>query len=207
MVQHLNLIYDYYGFPEESYTIQYPAPGQATLAKEVLELFVAAGIDAESDEERGFDHGMFVPLKLMYPEADIPCVQLSLVKELDPKVHIDIGKALSALHNKNILVLGSGMSFHNLAAFFTANVAGAEKTETFSDWLVDTITKTNDDKGVAEEQLIDWEQAPYARFCHPREEHLIPLHVCFGMAMAQGREGKLIFDDRLMQQRVLSFQW
>ena len=113
------LIYDYYGFPEKSYEIEYPCPGEPALADQVQRLLTEAGIEARLDAQRGFDHGLFVPLKIMYPEADIPCIQLSLVKGLDPAEHIRIGKALAGLRQEGLLVIGSGFSFHNMKAFFT----------------------------------------------------------------------------------------
>ena len=102
------LIYDYYGFPEESYRITYPAPGDPNLARDVHQKLKSAGIESRMDPGRGFDHGLFVPLKILVPDASIPCVQLSLVRGLDPATHIGIGRALSSLLSRNILVLGSG---------------------------------------------------------------------------------------------------
>src|SRR5690606_6493667 len=108
------IIYDYYGFPAEAYEIQYAAVGHPKLAKDIFELIAANGIPAKLDDRRGFDHGLFVPLKLMYPQAQIPCIQLSLLKNLDPEKHISLGKAIASLREKNVLIVGSGMSFHNL---------------------------------------------------------------------------------------------
>jgi aromatic ring-opening dioxygenase catalytic subunit (LigB family) len=143
------LIYDYYGFPEESYAIQYPATGEPRLANKIASLLRAKGIDADLDTERGFDHGLFVPLKIMYPEADIPCVQLSLVKGLDPKEHIQIGEALAELPQEGVLIIGSGFSFHNLSAFFTSTTAESRSmNEAFEAWLIETCT----DKNIDEEQ-------------------------------------------------------
>ena len=112
-----SLIYDYYGFPNESYDIRYPAPGDPLLAHKIFRLLNGSGIEAVLDEQRGFDHGVFVPLKIMFPDADIPCVQLSLVKSLNPLEHIRIGKALAGLKDDNVLIIGSGSSFHNIKAF------------------------------------------------------------------------------------------
>ncbi len=180
-----SLIYDYYGFPPESYEIGYPCAGEPALAKAVYGLLDEAGFEAKLDESRGFDHGLFVPLKIMYPDADIPCVQLSLVNTLDASTHVDIGRALSKLSGKNILVLGSGFSFHNLRAFFDP---GAEEynqhNEAFESWLQTTC----ETKGMSEAErrrlLVHWSEAPGARHCHPREEHLLPLHVCYGVAQS-----------------------
>lgn len=177
-----SLIYDYSGFPSEAYRIEYPCAGEPVLAGQIIQTLTRAGIPAQLDDQRGFDHGLFVPLKLMYPDADIPCVQLSLKSNLDAAEHIAIGSALQALDYNNLLVIGSGFSFHNMPEFFTAGSAEADaRNQAFQDWLYDVCT----DSGIPETQRADrlthWEQAPNARFCHPREEHLLPLHVCYGL--------------------------
>ena len=178
-----DLIYDYYGFPPESYQIRYPAPGHPQLAQQVVAAIESAGLPVREDSRRGFDHGVFVPLILMYPEADIPVVQLSLVNSLDPQVHLAIGKALQALDVENLLVLGSGFSFHNMRAFFAPNTPELQdRNLQFERWLLDTCYSQNLTEAQREERLVHWAEAPYARFCHPREEHLLPLHVCYGMA-------------------------
>lgn len=179
-----SLIYDYYGFPEESYHIKYACPGEPMLANLVSDALSGAGIGNKLDAERGLDHGVFVPLKIMYPEADIPCVQLSLVSSLDPAQHIKIGQALRDLPYDNLLIIGSGFSFHNMRAFFTPSADRNMMNQAFEDWLVETCSSaviTEDDR---EQRLIQWADAPYARFCHPREEHLLPLHVCYGLAQS-----------------------
>ncbi|MBW0149100.1 DODA-type extradiol aromatic ring-opening family dioxygenase [Marinobacter arenosus] len=177
------LIYDYHGFPPEAYDIQYPCPGEPALAGEVYRALEAAGIPARLDSQRGFDHGLFVPLKLMYPAADIPCVQLSLVNSLDARVHLAIGKALQTLDYDNLLVIGSGFSFHNMRAFFTPGTAEIQaRNQAFEDWLTETCTDPDLPESQRAERLAHWDLAPYARFCHPREEHLLPLHVCYGLA-------------------------
>lgn len=177
------LIYDYYGFPPEAYDIRYPCPGEPLLAAQVHQALKQAGIPAHLDEQRGFDHGLFVPLKLMYPEADIPCVQLSLVNSLDAGVHLAVGRALRALDYDNLLVIGSGFSFHNMREFFAANSPGIEaRNQAFEDWLEQTCADTTLEESERAERLLRWDRAPYARFCHPREEHLLPLHVCYGLA-------------------------
>jgi 4,5-DOPA dioxygenase extradiol len=103
-----SLIYDYYGFPKEAYDIKYPVAGSPELAKKIAGLLGSAGIDANLDNQRGFDHGLFVPLKLMFPDATIPCVQLSLVNNLQPELHLQMGKALRMLKKDNVLIIGSG---------------------------------------------------------------------------------------------------
>lgn len=180
---HPQLIYDYYGFPPEAYSIGYPCPGEPELARQVYQALEQAGIQARLDQERGFDHGLFVPLKLMYPEADIPCVQLSLINSLDANTHLAIGRALQALDYDNLLVIGSGFSFHNMRAFFTeATPEIRARNWAFEDWLERTCSDTAMPESVRAQRLAHWDRAPHARYCHPREEHLLPLHVCYGLA-------------------------
>ena len=200
-----SLIYDYYGFPPESYQIRYPAPGDPELADKVSGLLQQHGIDSQLDSQRGFDHGLFVPLKLMYPAANIPCLQLSLLNSLDPAAHIKIGQALSSLRQKNILFIGSGFSFHNLRAFFSQTPeADNLKNAAFEDNLIDTCTNVSISEDERQKRLIAWAEAPYARFCHPREEHLLPLHVCYGLA---GYAARLVFNDTVLGKRTSAFMW
>ena len=202
---HPPLIYDYYGFPEPSYAIEYPAPGEPSLADKMVSIFRQCGVDAAFDDQRGFDHGLFVPLKIMYPEADIPSVQLSLVKGLNPMEHIKIGEALSALDHKGLLVIGSGFSFHNMKAFFApATPESQSMNEAFEDWLMDTCASETLDENERTDRLKNWEDAPFARYCHPREEHLLPLHVCYGMAK---RPCKDIFRLTILGEKSSSFLW
>lgn len=204
---HPEILYDYYGFPAEAYTIQYAAPGNPGLAKEMYTLLMASGIPARLDEQRGFDHGLFVPLKLMYPQAQIPCIQLSLLKNLDPRKHIALGKAIASLREKNILIIGSGMSFHNLKTFFSKEIDSSKENEGFDHWLIETCTHPDISSEQREQRLIEWEQAPFARFCHPREEHLLPLHVCFGIACAGSPIAKVVFNGQIMRKKVTSLLW
>lgn len=178
-----DLIYDYYGFPEESYRLVYPCPGWPILAGKIHNALLNAGIAAKLDEQRGFDHGLFVPLKIMYPAADIPCVQLSLVNSLNPVEHLNVGQALQQLDTENLLVIGSGFSFHNMKAFFTPESSESKRmNECFENWLAETCSDPDMTEQERERRFIQWTGAPYARFCHPREEHLLPLHVCYGLA-------------------------
>ena len=202
-----SLIYDYYGFPEESYKITYPAPGNSKLANKIKKLLKAKDINSTLNPERGFDHGVFIPLKIMYPEASITCVQISLLKNLDPKKHIEMGKALSSLMDENILILGSGMSFHNLNIL----LSGSESTDSdnaknkkFDDWLVNVCAGDKLKNVEREKALIEWIKAPSARFCHPREEHLIPLHVCYGI---KNKKADLVFNDNVIGKKVSAFLW
>jgi len=178
-----SLIYDYAGFPQASYEVEYPCPGEPRLAEQVCRLLNDAGIDAGLDKQRGLDHGVFVPLKIMYPEADVPCVELSLVKGLDSAEHIKIGKAMAAVNYDELLVIGSGFSFHNMRAFFTAETSESKAMNlAFEQWLIETCSDTSFSEEQRTLRLESWEQAPFARYCHPREEHLLPLHVCYGIA-------------------------
>lgn len=179
------LLYDYYGFPEKTYAIEYPTPGYPQLADKIVRVLEKNAIPAIADDSRGFDHGFFVPLKIMYPEATIPCVQISLLDSLDPGEHIRLGRALADLQEDNLLIIGSGASFHNLRAFHEAPSDEAQsKNEAFEQWLIDTLSNEQLSEEERMRRLEDWESAPAARYCHPREEHLLPLHVCCGIASA-----------------------
>lgn len=184
-----SLIYDYYGFPEESYNIEYPCPGEPFLADQVCQLLSNGGIEVRQDKQRGFDHGLFVPLKIMYPEADIPCIQLSLVQDLSPMGHIKIGKALSGVKHDDLLIIGSGFSFHNMKVFFATETSDSKAmNEAFEQWLIDTCSNPDIEEEERTQRFENWEQAPFARYCHPREEHLLPLHVCYGIAQTACNE-------------------
>jgi aromatic ring-opening dioxygenase catalytic subunit (LigB family) len=174
------LLFDYHGFPEHTYKLEYRAPGSPELAEKTAQLLQNAGIETRFEPDRGFDHGVFVPLKLVFPDADIPIVQLSLKKGLDPSVHLEIGRALSPLRDEGVLILGSGMSFHNLRNFFVSSEEGTEQSRKFDDWLHETLTTTETKFEVRAQALESWAKAPAARFAHPREDHLIPLMVIAG---------------------------
>lgn len=194
-----SLIYDYYGFPPESYNLEYPCVGEPSVAREIHRMLGNCEIDAKLDEARGLDHGTFVPLKIMYPEADIPCVQLSLIDSLDSLLHIEVGSALQDLASQDVLVIGSGFSFHNLKAFFAPNNAESiQLNEAFENWLQEVCTGIDIPEDKRRAMLINWAGAPGARFCHPREEHLLPLHVCYGASQAPctGRYEVTIMDKR-----------
>lgn len=198
------MLYDYYGFPAESYEFQYPAPGNPELAVHIETLLQQYGIDAHLDPRRDYDHGTFVPLMLAYPDAQIPVVQLSLLHSLDPAAHIELGKALAPLREQGVLILGSGMSFHNMRAFFSGDPAVTARSELFDNWLEQTLTLPSALE--IEQQLIAWKSAPEARFSHPREEHLLPLLVCFGAASEQPAAEK-IFSGLFFNTRISSFMW
>jgi 4,5-DOPA dioxygenase extradiol len=198
------MLYDYYGFPEEAYTINYPAPGSPEFSKKVAALLEKNNLPYKINPQRGFDHGLFIPLKLMYPQADIPSLQLSLLQGLDPAAHIALGRSLRGLMNENILVIGSGFSFHNMRAFqWEGSAAPDPANDSFQNWLIEVCAGPMP-QSKREQRLIDWEKAPSARYCHPREEHLLPLHVCLGMA---DKPAKLIFDDPILGKRSVAFLW
>jgi len=176
-----SLYYDYYGFPEAAYSIQYPVRGAPEVAGTIRELLQRAGLEHAANGERGLDHGVFVPGKILVPDADIPTLQVSLLKSLDAGAHLELGKALTELRKQNVLLIGSGFSFHNMRAFFEKdNAEGDRLNQEFEDWLSETVKEcSNEDRW---QRLLNWEQAPGARYCHPREEHLLPLMVCAAAA-------------------------
>ncbi|MFW1678318.1 DODA-type extradiol aromatic ring-opening family dioxygenase [Pontibacter sp. JAM-7] len=199
------LIYDYSGFPEAAYHLKYPAPGAPELADQVYDLLQTHGLEVQADEQRGFDHGLFVPLLMLYPDANIPCLQLSLLKNLDPQQHIALGQAIRSLREQNVMILGSGFTFHNLPEFFSAGSETAkQKNEAFENWLIDTLSNAELAEAEREQQLLNWEQAPHARYSHPREEHLLPLHVCFGCA---GRAADKVFTMQVLGKQASCYLW
>lgn len=184
-----SLYYDYHGFPKEAYDIEYSVPGNPTLANKINELLRDAGIPSEMDDTRGLDHGVFVPLLLMYPEATVPVVQVSMHSDLSPSSNLGIGQALQKLRKDNVLFVGSGFTFHNMQAFFNPTKEAKQASSQFNDWLKQAVLGES-----RSETLLDWEKAPYARLCHPREEHLVPLFVLAGLAGDEAK-AELMFDD------------
>ena len=174
---HPPMLYDYYGFPDFTYRIQYPAPGAPALAAQVRGLLARAGIASGVDANRGFDHGMFAPMAVIYPDADIPVLQMSLRQGLDPREHLAAGRALSPLRDEGVLIVGSGLSYHNLRAFGPAAKA---PSAIFDAWLQRVLTMASSDERA--DALAAWTSAPAARQAHPREEHLLPLMVAVGAA-------------------------
>jgi aromatic ring-opening dioxygenase catalytic subunit (LigB family) len=166
------LIYDYGGFPPHTYELTYPAPGAPELAQRAASLLEQAGI-AHHLEARGWDHGVFVPLKVMYPDAQVPVLAMSVRQDLDPNAHLELGRALAPLRDEGVLIVGSGSSFHNFATF------GSPRAIEFDEWLRHVVTL---DDAARRAALVAWESAPAARVAHAREEHLIPLMVAAGAA-------------------------
>jgi len=178
------MVYDYYGFPDYTYQIHYDAPGDPALAARVKALIEAAGLPARLDGERGFDHGAFTPLKVIYPRANVPVVQLSLKTGLDPETHLALGRAIASLRDEGVLIIGSGLSYHNLRQFFSPRGWGPSRE--FDGWLNRVLLLGNpQERG---KLLTDWEAAPAARAAHPREEHLLPLMVAVGAATGDGAQ-------------------
>ena len=172
-----SMIYDYNNFPANTYQVQYPAPGAPKLAERVHGLLRGAGIASHLDPARLVDHGAFVPMHVTYPDASVPVVQLSLKRDLDPQDHLAAGRALAALRNEGVLIVGSGSSYHNLRML---GPEAKEPSAAFDDWLVHTLEGTHFAERTA--ALNSWETAPSARVAHPREEHLLPLMVAVGAA-------------------------
>ena len=190
------LIYDYSGFPPHTYQLRFDAPGSPELAQRVRELLEGAGIPSGEDTKRGYDHGVFIPLKVALPDADIPVVQLSLKHNLNPEQHLAAGRALKPLRDEGVLILGSGMSWHNMQGF---NPRYTATSEVFDAWLGEAIA----DPAKRDEALNQWTAAPHARVAHPREEHFAPLFVAAGAA--EGEPGRRIFSDIAMDVRLSAF--
>lgn len=181
------MIYDYRGFPPETYEITYAAPGAPDVAARTLDLLKQAGIGAYIDPNRGFDHGTFSVMEVMYPAADVPLFQISLLNSYDPADHIAIGRALAPLRQEGVMIVGSGLSFHNLRLM---RGGGEEPSAQFDAWLYDAMMRAPDDRRQA---ILDWESAPAARICHAEEDHLVPLFVALGAA--EGEPATRIFHD------------
>jgi aromatic ring-opening dioxygenase catalytic subunit (LigB family) len=192
------LIYDYSGFPEHTYDLKYDAPGSPELAARVQHLLTDFGIPARLDPTRGFDHGTFVPLKVIYPEAQIPVVQLSLHRSLDPGLHIAVGRALAPLRDEGVLILGSGMSTHNLRGL---DGRYAAQLRQFDHWLTDAAC--HPDSTTRNLRLAGWLSAPQARVAHPHEDHLLPLMVVAGAAGED--QGRRVFHDAPMGMTVSAY--
>ena len=195
-----DLYFDYYGFPPHTYELTYPAPGSPELAHKVQSLLNDAGFPCGENAERGLDHGVFVPFKLLLPDADIPVVQLSLIAGLDPDAHLRLGQALAPLRSQGVLIVGSGMSYHNMGAL--QGGSGQADSDRFDNWLSRACELPPAERRQA---LTDWAHAPSALNAHPREEHLLPLMVVAGAAMDE--PGRHIYRDNVMNATVSAFQF
>jgi aromatic ring-opening dioxygenase catalytic subunit (LigB family) len=191
------LVYDYYGFPAHTYQLRHDAPGDPALANGIAQRLRDAGFSATTDPARGLDHGVFVPLKVINPQADIPLVELSLDRGLDPDLHLSLGQALAPLRDEGVLLLGCGMSFHNLRAY--GDPRAFEPSKQFDDWLAETVALPGEQRAA---RLRDWARAPAARFAHPRHEHLLPLMVSAGTSPLAGRR---IYNERVLGSMISGF--
>ncbi len=170
------MVYDYNGFPPHTYQIKYAAPGAPEVARRVEQLLTAAGLPTHLDDQRGFDHGVFAPMQVMYPAADIPLLQVAILDNYDPAKHLALGRALAPLRDEGVLIVGSGLSDHNLRLF---GPGARDPSAAFDAWLDGVLTSAPAARSAA---LIQWEKAPFARVCHPQEDHLIPLMAAVGAA-------------------------
>ena len=197
------LLFDYYGFPEHTYRLTYPVAGSPTLARRVREVLAASDIASDEEPERGLDHGVFIPFKLIYPDADVPMVQLSLNRTLDATTHLNLGRALAPLRDEGVLIVGSGMSYHNLRELFSSDPRAMSASMDFDAWLHEAVTES--DPAAREKKLVAWHQAPGARAAHPRPEHLIPLMVAAGAA---GEDlGRRTYNEPLLGKLISGFQF
>ena len=194
------LLFDYSGFPDYTYQLTWPAPGDPELAARVRDLLSAAGIASGNEPARGWDHGIFVPLKVMLPSADIPLVQLSLQRGLDAATHLAIGRALRPLREEGVLILGSGQTYHNMRGFFGGGAVDP-KAEAFDAWLRAAMI----DGDARDDALIGWEQAPGARNAQPHEDHLLPLMVAAGAA--SGEPGTVHFHGHALGKPISGFRF
>lgn len=195
------LLFDYYGFPEHTYQLTYPVDGAPELAARVQELLAQAGFDSATESERGLDHGVFVPFKLIYPDADVPVLQLSLLSSMDAEAHLALGRALAPLRDQGVLIVGSGMSYHNLRELFSGR--GNDEAEAFDAWLDAAVT--DPDPAARDRKLAAWASAPGAIESHPEAEHLLPLMVAAGAADADA--GRRTYNERLLGKPISGFQF
>jgi aromatic ring-opening dioxygenase catalytic subunit (LigB family) len=199
--EHPGMVYDYSGFPEHTYHIRYPAPGSPALAARVKDLLSNAGFPVREDPQRGFDHGTFVPLVLMYPDAEVPVVMLSMKSSYDPEEHIRVGQALSSLRDEGVLIMGSGMTYHNMRGM--GRDESTPIAEVFQSYLNSAIEQP--DWRTRNDMLTHWEDAAGARLVHPQEDHLIPLMVVAGAAAEDS--GRIAFVDHAFKVPMASYEF
>jgi len=193
------LLFDYYGFPPHTYQLRYDSPGDPALAERAAGLLRDAGFKAAIDETRGLDHGVFVPLKVSFTDARIPVVEMSLDKSLEPALHVAAGKALAPLRDEGVLILGSGMSFHNMRGY--GHPQATAPSQDFDRWLTAAVEQEGEARTA---DLAQWESAPVGRLSHPREEHLIPLMVAAGTTAAPGRS---VFGELVLGTAISGFRF
>ncbi len=198
------LIHDYGGFPPHTYQLRYDASGAPQVAARVARLLAGAGLPAAQDAARGWDHGVFIPLKVAFPDADVPVVQLSLLRSLDAGEHVAMGRALAPLRDEGVLIVGSGMSYHNMRGY--GDPRSTPASAEFDRWLTETVALPAPKRDA---RLADWATAsgPAGRLSHPprAEEHLLPLHVAAGAA-GEG-VGRRVFSDRVMETVISAFRF
>ncbi|CAH2238482.1 extradiol ring-cleavage dioxygenase-like isoform X2 [Pararge aegeria] len=203
--EHHDLYFDYYGFPPETYKYRYDAPGDPELAKRIHTELTKAGIDSKLDPKRGWDHGVFVPMMLINPTADIPIIQISVLANQNPEEHYNLGQVLHQFRKEGIAIFGSGMSYHNMREFRFSRNTGRVVNEEFDAFLYNACTSTNEKR---KEQLLVWEKQPGASDAHPPRaaEHLMPLIVIAG-AGGEG-PGERVFNwDLTGTFRLSGFVW
>ncbi|KAH8716377.1 Extradiol ring-cleavage dioxygenase [Beauveria bassiana] len=212
------LLYDYYGFPPETYDLSYPAPGSPALAARVFEAMAAEGLSPTLDATRGWDHGVFVPLKLAVPDADIPIVQVSVLQSEDPEQHLRMGRALAALRDDNVAIVGSGFaSFHNIPIMQSLRGFGSmsadpkwlafkERTDEWNAAVTDAVTAANETERA--DKVARWRELPFADVMHPPRggEHFMPLIVCAGAARKEDGPGKT-YKDEYMGVDIFTYYW
>ncbi|MEZ5716753.1 MAG: class III extradiol ring-cleavage dioxygenase [Paracoccaceae bacterium] len=193
------MVYDYYGFPPHTYEITYPAPGAPALAERVAALIDAAGLPARLDETRGYDHGTFVPMAILWPQADMPLIQVSMRAHYSPEEHLELGRALAPLRDEGVLIVGSGLSYHNLRAF---GPGARAPSEAFDAWLSEALEQPPLERT---QEVLGWELAPSARECHAREDHLIPLFAALGAA--EGEPATRTYHEEMIMGGVTASSW
>lgn len=194
-----DLIYDYSGFPAETYALSYDVPGDPPLARRAADMLKDAGLAAKVDPSRGLDHGVFVPLKVAFPDADIPVIEMSVEKDLDPALHLAAGRALAALRSEGILIVGSGMSFHNMRGY--GDLRSTAPSQAFDRWLTEAVGFPGPRRA---EALASWATSPGGRFAHPQEEHLLPLMVAAGASDASGER---IYNELVLETAISAFRF
>ncbi|KAB5586261.1 Extradiol ring-cleavage dioxygenase, class III enzyme, subunit B [Coniochaeta sp. 2T2.1] len=207
------LLYDYGGFPAAAYSLKYDAPGSPSVAEEVRQALAEAGLEPVMDSKRGWDHGVFIPFLLINPKADVPIVQLSVLESEDPAQHLAMGRALSALRDTNVAVVGSGFaSFHNLPAMRQLMMAAGPgqlkgRTDEWNAALTSAVGES--DGGKREERLKRWRELPHAYDMHPRygAEHFLPLLVVTGAA-EEGKDGGVkAYKDGFIGVDIWTYYW
>ncbi|MGE5470996.1 MAG: DODA-type extradiol aromatic ring-opening family dioxygenase [Bacteroidota bacterium] len=204
--ERLDTIHDFWGFPEELYQLRYPATGCREASREVVAVLEAAGLPVEVDAERGLDHGAWIPLRLMFPDADVPVIPLSIQSAGGTRQAYALGQALAPLAARGFLIVASGNLTHNLRDYQVAARNGGQTpgyVRQFTDWLADRLQAGD----LA--ALLDYRrQAPGAVQAHPSDEHLLPLFVALGAggAAATGRRFHAGIDDYVIAMDAYAFE-